>query len=228
MPPGLAPAPGPWLLVGSRYSGSPAGPYLELAAAQPARIGLRPGWCVQRMVVDSPAALVGGRLQWGLPKQLAHLRWRAEGAERELVWEEAGVTLRGRASGLPLPGLLPVRTLQRRGDGPVVVPGQVRGKARWSWVSLELDEAAPDGGPGGDSGGLAPLAGRHPGVVIAGMQLVIREARTPAGIVATIRAVEPVPTAAVWCGPAGPVTPAASLTRPGRMAQLVRAQPSHG
>jgi Acetoacetate decarboxylase (ADC) len=190
LPPSLRPIPGPWLVAAVRYTGSPVGPYLELAVAQPARLGARVAWCVQLMAVDSPDSRVGGRLHWGLPKELATLRWEERGAERSLTWEERGVVVRGRPFGLPIPGLVPVRALQQRGDGPVVVPGRLRGTARLAAVRVEVD-----GARGAD---LLPLAGRHPGLAVSGMQLVIREARTPTGVLAAIRTAQRVPRAAVW------------------------------
>lgn len=191
LPPALRPAPGPWVVAAVRYTGSPVGPYLELAVAQPARIGVRPGWCVQVMVVDSPASRIGGRLHWGLPKELGTLRWDEEGREAALTWEEKGVVVRGRPlPGPPLPWLVPVRALQQRGDGPVHVPGRLRGTGRLSTVRVEVDEQrAPD---------LLPLAGRHPGVHVRGMQMILREARTPTGVVAALRNAQRVPRAAVW------------------------------
>lgn len=178
------------MVAAVRYTGSPVGPYLELAAAQPARLGGRFGWCVQVMAVDSDQSRVGGRLEWGFPKQLATLRWEERGPERVLTWEERGVVVRGRPYGVALPGLVPVRALQHRGDGPVVVPGRLRGMGRLATVHVEVD---PERGAD-----LVPLAGRHPGLVVDGMQLVIRECRTPAGLVAALRSAQSVPKAALW------------------------------
>lgn len=190
LPPSLRPVPGPWVVAAVRYTGSPVGPYLELAVAQPARLGVRMGWCVQLMVVDSPESRVGGRLHWGLPKELGTLRWEQHGREAALAWEDKGVVVRGRPFPLPLPWLVPVRALQQRGDGPVQVPGRLRGTGRFASVRVEVDEAL-----GAD---LLPLAGRHPGVHVRGMQLVIREARTPTGVVTALRAAPRAPRAAVW------------------------------
>jgi hypothetical protein len=188
LPPTLTPVPGPWLVAAVRYTGSPVGPYVELAFAQPARVGLRVGWCVQVMAVDSPESRVGGRLHWGFPKQLATLRWEEHGAERSLTWEERGVTVRGRAVGPPLPALVPVRAVQQRGDGPVLVPGRLRGMARYATVEVTV----------GEDDDLAPLAGRHPGAAVRGMQLVMRESRSPAAVLGAVRVVRPAAKAAVW------------------------------
>jgi hypothetical protein len=106
------------------------------------------------------------------------LRWRSVGDEREVLWEERGIVVRGRPLGPAMPFLVPLRALQRRGDGPVVVPGRLRGRAHVARVELEV--------PAGDV--LAPLAGPHRGVLLSGMRFVIAPARLPAGLTSTLRA----------------------------------------
>ncbi|MDP8987480.1 MAG: acetoacetate decarboxylase family protein [Actinomycetota bacterium] len=197
VPWGLRPLPGPVLVMAVCYTSSPVGPYLELAVGEPARLGMRPGWCITTMVVDSAESRMGGKLNWGFPKQLGSLVWDSDGAERELRWVERDVVVRGRVMGPPLPMLLPVRTVQRRGDGPVVVPGRLRGRARPAKVEVEA--------PGDDP--LAPLAGRHPGLHVAGMHLLVRPARQPVGFASTLRA------------PLRAPEPALCWDAPGRLAQ---------
>ena len=193
LPWGLHPLPGPALIVAVAFAESPVGPYLELAVGEPARLGVRPGWCITTMVVDSAESRVGGRLNWGFPKELGTLVWRSDGHERELHWTERDIVVRGRAGGLPLPMMVPVRTLQRRGDGPVVVPGRLRGWARLARIQVEVPE----------SDGLAPLAGRHPGVHVAGMRFLVRPARRPVGLASTLRAPLRAPEPALSWGPSG-------------------------
>lgn len=178
VPWGLRPLPGPVLVMAVCYADSPVGPYLELAVGEPARLGVRPGWCITTMVVDSADSRIGGKLNWGYPKQLGSLVWNSDGPERELRWVERDIVVRGRVAGPPLPVLLPVRTLQRRGDGPVVVPGRLRGRARPARVEVEAPE----------DDALASLTGRHPGVHVAGMHLVVRPARQPVGLASSLRA----------------------------------------
>jgi hypothetical protein len=161
-----------------RYSDSPVGPYFELAVGEPARLGARPGLCMTTMVVTNADARVGGRLNWGFPKEVGSLRWRSVDDEHEVVWEDRGIVVRGRPLGRPIPMLVPLRALQRRGDGPVVVPGRLRGRAHLARVELE----APDDDV------LAPLAGPHRGVLLTGMRFVIAPARLPAGLASTLRA----------------------------------------
>ncbi|CAN5571468.1 hypothetical protein BH20ACT2_BH20ACT2_03460 [soil metagenome] len=178
LPSPLRPLPGPCLVAATRVVESPVGPYLELSVAQPARLCGRPGWCLTLSVVDRLDARTGGRLNWGFPKELGALRWSARGDERELTWDDRDLVVRGRPWGPAVPVVTPLRALQHRGDGPVVVPGRFGGRFHLARVTVH---AYP-----GDA--LAGLAGRHLGGVVTGVQLVMREARTPIGITATLRA----------------------------------------
>lgn len=178
MPVGVHRLPGPCLVVAVRYDGSPVGPYLELAVGEPARLGMRPGWCFTTMVVDSSESRLGGRANWGFPKDLGSLVWETDGHQRSLRWVERGVTVRGTPGRLALPALVPVRALQRRADGPVVVPGRLRGRAHLAPVEVE----APDDDP------LAPLTGSHRGVHVASMRFTVRPARAPVGFYSSLRA----------------------------------------
>lgn len=178
MPAGVTPLPGPVLVIGLRYTESPVGPFVELAVAEPARVGLRVAFCVTTSVVSAPPARIGGRLGWGLPRELGQLTWSVDGDERSLWWDERGIEVRGRPGRSPLPLLLPLRSLQRRADGPVVVPGRLRGVARLGTVDVTV--------PGGDP--LVALAGHHRGAVMDGMRLLLRPARRPTGLVSSLRA----------------------------------------
>ncbi len=178
LPVGLHPLPGPLVVAVARFTESPVGPYLELSVAEPARLGARIGLCVTLMVVDSPDSRLGGRLNWGLPKELGTLRWLADGDERTLAWEDRDVVVRGVPSGPSVPMVAPVRSLQRRADGLVVVGGRVRGHARPARVEIDTP----------DADGLFGLTGRHRGMVVTGMRLVVDPARRPAGLTATLRA----------------------------------------
>jgi len=185
LPEGVVRVPGPVLVVANRYSQSPVGPYLELALACPARVGPRPGWCFTTMVVDNPEARVGGRLNWGFPKELGRLVWSHDGDERELRWVDRDVCVRGVPGSLVLPFLVTMRALQRRGDGPVVVPGRVRGRARLAEVNVYA--------PAEDE--LSCITGSHRGAHLAGMHFTVRPARRPHGfsstLLAPLRAPEP-------------------------------------
>ena len=203
LPWGLEPIPGPSLVVALCYTGSPVGTYLELVVGQPARLGMRPGWCITTMVVDSPESRRGGQLNWGFPKEVGHLVWSSDGPDRELRWADRDIVVRGRVGRVPLPFLVPVRTLQRRGDGPVVVPGRLRGRASPTWVDVE----APAGDP------LGTLAGHHPGLHVAGLRLVIHPARQPVGLASSLRAPLRAPE------PAPLLVSNATIGAPGRLAQ---------
>src|SRR5947208_27454 len=76
-----------------------------------------------------------------------------DGTERELRWVERGMVVRGRPAGPVLPLFVPFRNLQRRGDGPVVVPASIRGRAHVAKLEIELGANDP----------LVWLAGPHRG-----------------------------------------------------------------
>jgi hypothetical protein len=166
------------VVVAAQYSDSPVGPYLELAVGEPARLGARPGLCMTTMVVNVPAARVGGVVNWGFPKELGTLRWSVDGDERSLRWEEGDVVIRGRTTGVPLPVLVPLRAVQHRSDGPVVVPASILGTARIGRVQVDVANDGP----------LTDLAGLHPGAFVAGMRFNVDPARVPAGLTSTLRA----------------------------------------
>lgn len=79
LPSALRHLPGAQLVVAASYATSPAGPYLELAVAQPARHGTRVGMCVTTIACGSAAASTAGRDGWGFPKEHADLTWSDEG-----------------------------------------------------------------------------------------------------------------------------------------------------
>ena len=183
VPPGELPeelrrVPGPSTLTAARYDDSPVGPYRELAVGQPARLGARLGMCITTMAVTSVDSRLGGRVNWGFPKELGTLVWLDDGDDRILRWEEREIVVRATPVGPPLPVLIPLRALQRRGDGPVSVRGHARGRGRMARVEVSV----PDDDP------LVGLAGRHRGLVVAGMRLVVNPARRPVGLTATLRA----------------------------------------
>lgn len=180
LPAGLHPLPGPAVVSGVRYTASPVGPFLELSVAQPARLGLRPGLCITAMVVSQPAAKAGTRVNWGLPAEVGRLTWAVDGDERVLGWDDGGVVVRGAPVGLRVPLLLPVRSVQRRGDGPVVVPRRVAALVRPARTTVEVE--------GGDEHPWAWLAGPHPGALLATARLLLRPARHPSGLLSSFRA----------------------------------------
>ena len=127
-PVGLTRMPGPALVAATRYTDSPVGAFVELIIGHPARLGLRFGWMISESVVTAEDAWIGGRLNWGFPSERADLRWEVDGHARALVWPSRGFSIRGEPKGMPLPWLVPVRALQRRSDGCMIVPGHQRGK----------------------------------------------------------------------------------------------------
>lgn len=178
LPEGLGRLPGPCSITATRFDDSPVGPYRELAVGQPARLGARVGMCMTTMVVTSVDARLGGRVNWGFPKELGTLVWLDEGSDRILRWEERDIVVRATPTGPPLPVLLPLRSLQRRADGLVSVRGHMRGRGRLARLEAEVPAEDP----------LAGLAGRHLGLMVSGMRLVMNPARRPVGVAATLRA----------------------------------------
>lgn len=178
LPDGLGRLPGPCSITAARYDNSPVGPYRELAVGQPAHLGARLGLCITTMAVTSVDARLGGRVNWGFPKELGTLVWLDEGEDRILRWEERNIVVRASPIGPPLPVLLPLRALQRRADGLVSIRGHARGRGRVAHVEIEV--------PADDV--LAGLAGRHRGLMVAGLRLVVSPARRPVGLTATLRA----------------------------------------
>ena len=195
LPPELSAVPGLCAVTAARYDESPVGPYRELSVGEPARLGARPGMCVTTMVVDSVDSRLGGKVNWGFPKELGTLSWEAADDERSLTWEERKLRVSAVPAGPAVPFFMPLRALQRRADSVVVVPGRLRGRARLSKVLVEVAEDDP----------LAGLAGSHRGVLVAGLHLVVDPARVPKGLTATLRAPLTAPEPALsWGGQRSP------------------------
>lgn len=177
-PVGVSPLPGPILVWAAHWAQTPVGPYSELGVAAPSRLGPRPGMCVVMAVVTSAQARMTGRLAWGFPSELGDLRWAPLGVERCLAWPDRGIELRATPHQRGLPFALALRSPQRRGDGPVVVPSRVRGWIRRADIALVAPEEDP----------LAPLAGIHTGFLVSGRRVILHAARRPSGAFGTLTA----------------------------------------
>ena len=188
LPEGLRPLPGPAMVWAGHWAQTPVGPFSELAVAVPARLGLRPGLCVVLAVVTHPDARVAGRLAWGFPRQLGAVRWLAVDKARTCTWEERDVQVTATIQRGTIPFVALLRSLQRRSDGPVIVPARLAGWVRRATVSIDVPT---------DDDDLAPLAGRGRGWVLSGRQLLLDPARHPAGawgsFVAPLRSPTPEP-----------------------------------
>ena len=161
------------VVLAERYEASPVGPYLSFGVARIARVGMRIGLQFSTMVVDNHERLGAGRRNWGLPGEMGNLSWATVGDETVLVWHERGIEVHGvaaRSRGFPL--YAPMRLLQHRADGPVVVPSRMRGRFRRAAVDVVV---APD------DEDFRALAGPHRGLIITGMAVQLRAARHPAG-----------------------------------------------
>jgi len=218
MPPGVHRVGGlPAMLVVASYEASPVGPYRELAIAVPARLGVRPGLCVVLSVVDCVDARAAYREQWSLPTELGRLRWSTSLSRVVCSWLDGGVEVladvagRGRGlAGARLPVALPARSLQRRADGPVVLPRWLWGWARAARVSVSVAgdaETRAGSGFARAAPSVAWLAGPHAGFVVSSMRVAASPARHPTGLLSSLRA----PTVAGAGG--GTAEPALSESR---------------
>jgi hypothetical protein len=158
--------------------------------------------------VSSTDSRVAGRHHWGFPGEVATLRWDAGLDEHVIRWEERGIVVRARFRRRSVPVVVPFRAVQVRQDGPVVVPGRLRGRARRGRLTIEVE------GPGA-----AVLTGSHRAVHVAGLRLVLDAARTPRGVLGTLLA--PAPGVEPGYGLA-PCTPAGPLSRTGSRPRRAR------
>lgn len=204
LPIGVRPLPGPAALVAVSYASSPVGPFLELSVGLPARLGLRPGLCVVFQLVSVADARLAYRSNWGTPASVGSMVWEVDGAARVLRCAPLGLTVRGTPVGPALPAVVPVRSVQRRSDGPVVVPRRFVALVRLA--RTEVDWAAPpdrvverlESGRGDDVNELlSSLLGSHPGAVMSGVRIIARPARHPAGLWSSLRAPLTVPEPAM-------------------------------
>lgn len=195
LPAGVSALPGRAALVAVSYDSSPFGPYLELSLGLPARLGLRPGLCVVFQALSQPDARRAYQAQWGLPAAVSPLSWWADGDERVMRCEEPEIEVRGIPVGPRFPAIVPVRSVQRRPDGPVVLPRRFLALVRLSRTVVSTGPSA-----------LSAIAGSHPGAVMAGMRVVTRPARHPTGIWSSLRAplAAPDPAMAVAGDAGGP------------------------
>jgi hypothetical protein len=180
LPPGIAALPGPAVLVAERHADSPAGPFVTFVLGRPARLGARVGICFTTAAVSSTDSRMAGRHHWGFPGELATLRWDGGIDDHTIRWEERDIVVRATFGRVAAPVVVPFRAIQRRDDGPVIVPGRLRGKARSGRVAF--------GGSGAGAGG---LTGSHRAVYVAGLRLVLDPARAPAGRLRTLLAPAP-------------------------------------
>lgn len=179
LPPGLHRIPGPIAILAERFIDSPVGPFLSLSVGEPVRLGLRPGYFFGTTVLNSPNARRVGRQYWGFPHELGTLHWNTRNGCRKLEWEDRGIDVTAEVKGRPLPVLLPLRSVQQRSDGPVIVPTRLRSLVRRSRVELTVADSTDP---------LASIAGRHMGFVLSGMVIHRNAARRAFGWFATLRA----------------------------------------
>ena len=145
----------PTALAVVAYAQTPVGPYGEALVAElrpPLRIS------VPWIVVDSPASAEGGRLLWGLPKELASLDLEVDldrTAQRARVAAPPDdLRLSARAVGPAVP-VVGAAVLVQPGRGPARL--RLRGRARAAGVRVE-GGPSPGAGPGAVLDGVLRLA----------------------------------------------------------------------
>jgi hypothetical protein len=155
-----------------RYRETPVGPYDEVLGLVGSHTGLRPWGSVAFMAVDSRDSLVGGRINWALPKTLATFEgevaagstFTARGADA-VPWQ---VTARSRVLGpsVPLGAAGVARQVFPEGG---VGSSRLSARARVRAAVVTVDVAS-DG----------PLtswlrSGRHPGLVVQDARFTLAE-----------------------------------------------------
>lgn len=170
--------PGPTLFVAERFTDSPVGPFSVLSVGLPVRLGMRPAWHYFISVISSTDARRVGRHLWGFPHQTGSISWIKEDRVTRIRWEEQELSIDVFANRRPLPFVMPMRSAQVRGDGPVVVPEWSRGLAHRSQISISAAEM----------GSGAFLDGDHRGYLVSGLHVRRSPARVPFGIFSSLRA----------------------------------------
>jgi hypothetical protein len=134
-----------WALV--RYADTPVGPYSEVAATLMPNSGEYGH--IPFIVVDSLPSIVGGRVNWLLPKALARFDWSDDGlsvtatadAPAEPLWR---IAVRCSPSGDPTPTTLPSRVAQASTDGVI---GRADGEMNGSLTSATIEVDGHADGP---------------------------------------------------------------------------------
>lgn len=178
LPYGLHRIPGPVVILVENFIDSPVGPYVSLSIGEPVRLGLRPGFYFSTSVLSSTNARRIGRLRWGFPHELGSLVWSTDANVRSVIWDERQMEVRASVASRPMPILLPLRVIQRRGDGAVVIPTRLKALAYRSRVEVALKAGDP----------LFSIGGVHRGFVLSGMLIRRNAARRALGWISTLRA----------------------------------------
>jgi hypothetical protein len=132
-----------------RYADTPVGPYDEVLGVVGTADGLRPVGTVAFMAVDSEASVVGGRVNWGMPKTLA--AFDRPDAGRTVAATVVGgggspwqVAVTARPVGPSLPVALRLVAGQQFPDGRVGHSTlRARGRARLAVVTVDVSSAGP-------------------------------------------------------------------------------------
>ena len=72
-------------IILARYHNTSVGPYSELIFTSGLyRLGRHVGFHIDQIYVDSQLSLLGGRSNWGVPKQLAEFDWQTQGKSTQV------------------------------------------------------------------------------------------------------------------------------------------------
>lgn len=129
-----------WALV--RYDETPVGPYSEIAATLIPADGSEHGH-IPFIVVDSLPSIVGGRVNWLLPKALASFAWSADGRSVTVASEQPAspawsISVQVAVTGDAAPIEMANHVQQVSTDGTVrQFDGQISGLVRGA--SIEID-----------------------------------------------------------------------------------------
>jgi hypothetical protein len=155
-----------------RYNATPVGGYHEILAT-PAMLleAPLPAGTVPFIAVDSLASIVGGRVNWALPKTLARFDWSQDGRDLAAHGDGWAVAARVRPHGPALPFAAPLADRQVAPDGTELVT-RLRARGRFRLGRAAVRVSGPD----------LPRwlrDGSHPALVITAARLDVGAPRRP-------------------------------------------------
>ena len=146
LPPPIIEGAMPLLTFGAllTYEATPVGPYNETLGLVVLRRGTRLFTHVPFIAVDSPASVVGGRVNWALPKTLATFGGLPANGAMSASGDDWTIRATARTLGPPIPWVLPALGVleQIRADGRVIAARPSgRGTARLARIEVEIPTA---------------------------------------------------------------------------------------
>ena len=146
LPPPIIEGATPLLTIGAllTYEDTPVGPYNETLGLVVLRRGARVFTHVPFIAVDSPASVVGGRLNWALPKTLATFDGLPANGAMSAGGDDWTIRATARTLGPPIPWVLPaLGVLEQIGPDDRVIAARPsgRGTARLARIEVEIPTA---------------------------------------------------------------------------------------